>query len=552
MSIATIYHPDYTAESAAWEKYRYVLSSGTSFIYKYLQRHSTRETDADFITRRSVTYCPSFAKAALIDIRNAIYQRTTDIRRVGGGKSYNSVISGASSGVDLHGNSMDGFIGRTVLTELLAMRRVGVFVDKQPIPENATLRDTAKIRPYLYIFRAEDIQSWSYDKNNVLDKVLLRVAKEVQDPETGLAMSTEYGYKYMYRENGTVVVEDYDLGGKLLDTTVLKIRIIPLAIFELTNSILEDAADYQISLMNMESSDINYILKANFPFYTEQYAPNFNMHDSMGQPEPKAIEAGVAKGRRYPAGMDRPDFIAPPTAPLMASMAKGEAIKADIRRIVNLNVSSITPTRASAESKATDMQGLEAGLAYIGTELQYGENQIATIWAEYEGDKPAIVMYPTRYTLTSIDERVDTAKKIREEMPMVPSKTYQKEMAKEVATQLIGSKVDSATLSKIHSEIDRAEIVITDPDILKQDHEAGFVSTATASKSRGYAEGEWIQAGKDHAERAARIVMAQTEARDSTAAGADDMGTDAEAGKNEKKDSQSPDKAVNGEKGVRS
>ena len=42
------------------------------------------------------------------------------------------------------------------------------------------------------------------------------------------------------------------------------------------------------------------------------------------------------------------------------------------------------------------------------------------------------------------------------------------------------------------------------------DHEAGFVSTKLASELRGYPEGEAEQAAKDHAERAARIVAAQT------------------------------------------
>jgi hypothetical protein len=47
---------------------------------------------------------------------------------------------------------------------------------------------------------------------------------------------------------------------------------------------MEDIADYQIALMNLESSDINYMLKSNFPFYVEQYDPRAEMN--FGRPAP--------------------------------------------------------------------------------------------------------------------------------------------------------------------------------------------------------------------------------------------------------------------------
>lgn len=552
IKFSTITHPDYNTSEDSWRKYRYVLKSGREFIEEYLQKYSAREDETEFVTRRKLTYCPAFAKAALVDIRNSIYQRTSDIRRVGGGTSYRAAISGERGGVDCCGNSMDGFIGRTVLTELLGMGKVAVFVDKAPIPENATLADTRKIRPYLYLYKAEDVRSWSVGPDNTLDRVLLRTNIEVVDPDTQLVSGTTKGYKLLYKNAiGSVTVAEYDDDDNLIREYILNLSVIPLAIFSITASILEDAADYQIALLNMESSDVHYALKANFPFYTEQVHPQYDMTNNKGQGGEKAVEAGPTKGRRYPMGADRPQFIAPPTEPLEASMKKEEAIKADIRRIVNLNVSSMTSSRASGESKEFDLQGLEAGLAYIGTELQFGEIQIANIWAEYEAEEPAQIKYPTRYTLTSLSERLDMAKKVREEMPMVSSKTYQKEMAKEVATQLVGSKVSSDTLKMIHTEIDKSDIVVTDPAILKQDHEAGFVSTETASLARGYAKGEAEQAAKDHAERAARIVMAQTSARDATAAGAPDAGADPNAANAEKQTSQSADGNIDASKGTR-
>ena len=61
-------------------------------------------------------------------------------------------------------------------------------------------------------------------------------------------------------------------------------------------------------------------------------------------------------------------------------------------------------------------------------------------------------------------------------------------------------------------EIDASVVVETDSDTVIADHVAGFVSTATASKIRGYAEGEAEKAAKDHEKRLAAIAAAQSSA----------------------------------------
>lgn len=554
--ITEITHPLYASNVLKWEKYRSILTSGKEFVESYLVRYSARETEADFNERQSMTFTPSFAKAALVDVRNAIFQRTSDIRRTEGPKSYSDAITGERQGVDLEGNSMDSYIGRVVLTELLGMSRVGVFIDKPVQEEGANLRQSREIRPYLYSYKAEDIRAWAHDENGELETLLLRDHTEDKDELTGLTTGTVVEYRLLQKVNGAVVIRYFDAEGMELTQreSTLKISMIPFALFNLSSSILEDAADYQIALLNMESSDIHYALKSNFPFYTEQYNAQADMAHLKGGAANKETQVGMTKGRRYSQGMDRPGFINPSSEPLEISMKKEAELKADIRRIVNLNVSGLSPTRSSAESKEFDNHGLESGLSYIGMELQHGENTIAKVWAEYEGTDSSVIKYPSRYNLVSMDERIETAKKVRVEMPMLPSLTYQKEMAKEVSTQMMGSKVTTEVLAKIHAEIDRSAVIVCDPDIIKQDHEAGFVSDKTASMSRLYPEGEHKQAAKDHAERAARIVMAQTSAKESAdqARGANDEGNDPKAGEKEKKDSQDPNLDADGKKGVRS
>ena len=127
--VSTMTHPSYDASLADWTKYRKKFAGGKKFVNDYLERFSNREKWGDFRDRKRISYCPAHAKAAVLDIKNAIYQRMVDIIRDGGPESYQKASAGEDNGVDFSGNSMTGFIGRKILPELLSMARVGVFVD---------------------------------------------------------------------------------------------------------------------------------------------------------------------------------------------------------------------------------------------------------------------------------------------------------------------------------------------------------------------------------------------------------------------------------------
>ena len=90
---------------------------------------------------------PQLCAVAIDDVRNAIFQRLRDTIRRGGSNAYQEAINGLSLGVDLRGNTMNGFLGIKVLSELLIMGRVGVYVDSPEVPGNATLADVKGVPP---------------------------------------------------------------------------------------------------------------------------------------------------------------------------------------------------------------------------------------------------------------------------------------------------------------------------------------------------------------------------------------------------------------------
>jgi hypothetical protein len=566
-------HPHYNTNTTNWRKWRLTYEGGDRFIRQYTYKLGKREDNNDYQQRLNLTYNPAFAKAAVNEVKNAIFQRTSDISREGGSKTYQQAIKGELNGVDLLGSTMNGFIGRKLLPELLSMARVGVYVD-MPKLSGPTIRDKGDQHPYLSWYCAEDILSWTYDEDenpNEFKSLLLCDSLIQSENLWELPDYTSKRYRYFWiGDDGLVHAKYFDNDGMQLTSTgvpgdgeqILEIKRIPFVMFEISDSLLNDAANYQIALLNLASTDMAYSIKMNYPFYTEQYDPigqspnirpqppsQFSTTQTVTNPdgstttthEPtKDIKVGVSTGRRYPKGLDRPQFIHPSAEPITASMAKQEQLKREIRQLIFLSVSNLQPSKSSADSKKQDNQTLENGLSYIGLELEAGERRIAEYWKMYEGNNAATVKYPENYSLISVQDRHDMANNYKELMPNMPSLTYQREIAKQIADTMLGNKVSADILRQIKKEIDDAPVVYGDPKVIEMDVEAGLVGLETASKARGYPDGEVKKAAEDHEKRLERIAIAQAKGGGAAAAvngqarGVPDLGANPKAGKEEK------------------
>ena len=531
------------------------MEGGEDYIEKYLVKYSSREDDDDFTNRKLVTPVPGFAAAAIIDIKNAIFQRLDTITRTGGSVAFNKVMTGQLGGVDLHESTMTHFIGREVLPELLFMGKVGVYIDMPELMEQPTLAQSKTIHPYYYLYRAEQIRNWELSGHNVLDKVLLEENFVEADDVYGLPKATSQQFRFVERINGQVRVRFFTRGDGKADLQVdqhgnpttedkiIDIDTIPFVIFELDRSLLKDIANHQIALLNMGSSDVSYSLQANFPFYTEQKSGKQNSnHLKDAEDGDETISVGSVQGRSYPTGMDRPKFIHPSAEPLTASMEKQKTLQDDIRTLVNLALSAITPKFASAESKTMDERGLESGLSFLGLILEHGERQLAKIWTKYEKDDPiATIRYPERYNLKTDRQRIEEAEKLYEQMTTVPSTKYQKSIAKQIAIILLDGKISNEDLAIVLKEINKANYISSDPNAIYSDVEKGILSLATAAGMRGYNPDEPIKAAKDHAERIARIQAAQAKVVGGNSDMDDDPKANALAQKAESQDADTND-----------
>lgn len=533
-SIAEIMHPDYRVLITDYNKWRLTYLAGRRFIWAYLKRHSKRETPQEFLERKAMTYCPSFAKAAINEVMNSIYQRLSDIRRVGGDQTYIDGCKGENGGVDLHGSSMANFMGQSVLRELLPMKKVGIYVD-MPKLSGETVLDSYRDRPYVYLYPAEDIRTWSYQYQNgqyQYNNVLLRDAVQEVDPETGMPIGTQHRFRRVWLDTDGVHIKFYTLSGDSDGEEIVlpKLKRIPFITVELSDSLLVDIADYQIALLNLHSTDLAYMVKNNFAFYTEEYEPRADNFYTEGKPvngesitggvdgqNSKEIVVGNVSGRRYPKGFKTPQFIAPPVEPIELSMKKEQQMKDEMRQLIGLAVSTLTPQHASAPSKAMDQGSLESGLSVIGLTMEYAEREIAKIWGMYLGNDEsdcATVNYPVKYALLSEDDRRKNVTLLSELQAVAPSVTYKKELGKQIAHCLLERKVDAEVLEKINNEIDAAPYIDGTALAVQGDVAAGIVSAETAAAARGYSNPakEVETAKKEAADKLAVIAQHQQKA----------------------------------------
>lgn len=550
--LGLILHPEYSFMSNRWREWRLCYESGQYYIDNYLQWFKYEKKER-YNERKAMTYVPAFAKEGVNEVRNAVWGRLNDVQRSGGDESYAKATVGLVGGVDRRRSAMNDFIGRIVLPEMLTMRRIGVWVDMPALAPGITKASLKpSVHPYLCWYPVESIRSWSTDEEGKLTRVLLKQSNFGHDEATGLPMSGNVdSYRLAWigdpdkEEPGVHVREEIGADKEMrVKEYVLDLDEIPFFQFEIEHSLLEDVCGHQRALLNIESSDVAWITQANFPIWTQQNdsktgsqairaaqqqnkppiprpGTDFNsMPIVPGVPAGQAKEAQDAKspevtvgpttGIGYPAGLERPGFVNPSSEPLTASMAKQLAIKEDIRRLLHLSVATLDPQMASAESKDMDDRGLQNGLQAIAAALKKGEQAIAHFWSAYMGGKEAHIEYPLEWSMQTESGRRKDAKELIELRDEVPSTTFRKTVAKQVASKLVGHKVAPEVLEKVYSEIDAAEYVSANIDDVALDIQSGVLSKATGSVIRGYPEDEAEKAVEEQAEQLRITAISQT------------------------------------------
>jgi hypothetical protein len=519
-------HPKYDEPDA--QLWRDTLSSDSAYIRKYLQPISTREDMNAYLTRLSQACVPAYAKAALYKKAALVSTKLSAVTRTGGHKTYQASFT-----------ALNNTIAQTILPELMAMKRVGVYLD---MPDTVPLVAGTEVpSPFFYVYKREDIINWNAkflnsDGTETGSAVLLRDYIYETD-EQGLPISENESYRYLVKtDTGVNVTITYPGTNKPDSVVGLNLTRIPFYMLTLSRSLFEDVARIQVSLLNLDSRDSKYAMDMAFPLYTEQYDPGSETQHATTVPgsmppttdpdpltgltsapndnkdEPnrgKTIIVGTTSGRRFPKGLERPGYIAPPSEPFKANREYSMSLRKDIETLMDTTLSTIGASNISAEAIREQGKNANAGLEVISLILNQFENWLASVWAMYVGSEPAKIEYPMGYTNRSMGERLTEARDILLVSNEVQSVLARKNLTTLAIQSVLQGYVPTSRLQAIASDIEALDTVWNGPAKAIELLQEGALSVKTAVQLFGFSAAEALAAAKDHSDRLVRIADAQ-------------------------------------------
>lgn len=503
-----ISHPTYDKDK--YERYRLIKDGGTPFVEKYLTSRTNEDT-TDFAARKAATPDPGVAASAVDDVKNAFAPRM-DVTRTGGNPEYLQLIKGLLGGVDRNNSSMDDFVKNEILPELLYMGKVGVLVQAGAV-------DDPIQTPYLLPYKVEDIWNWKYTNGKLSRLVLNEVIEKVN--EAGFPDGNKEIHRVFTLDNGVVNVKITDRNDKELDLITLEsgsseetiaLDEIPFTTYALSQSMLHKIDAFQIAYLNLESSDLEWLRTANLTIYTEQgdsVTSNHLVTQTEGEENKHIVKIGTRQGRRYPKGVDRPGFIAPPPGPIEISMKKQDQLQARIKDTLKTTLAEVK--MASAESLTLRDRGLEAGLSTIGAVLRGGDLHIAILMHKYLGSQDIPnVTYPVKYELRTEEDRLTTAKGLKDIQKILASPAAKKELEILICRTILEGRVEDKVYNDIVNEINALTLSVFDPADLIELVNAGILSKSLASTTIGAPPDDAAKAESEHVARIAAIKAAQS------------------------------------------
>lgn len=491
-----------------WVEWRYCYSGGRRFREEYLEKFSDRENDKEFKRRRDLTPIPAYARLEINRVKNSLSQRFPDIIRRGGSEKWADAVHGNGRGVDRRGSSMDSYVSKFLLAEILVMGKVGVLVDAPRVTGNSAADVPEDFRPYLNWYPVENIERLvpaPVESPSDWTAVLVKDINKKFDIETATTEDVNT-FRYYYLDpdrNNKVTIATIDDTGKEVKPLVLTdLDKIPFVVFDILESLIKDVCSYQIAHLNLISADTLYAIDANYPIMTRQRGNSVPAHL---EGEDEEADIGIQKGIWYDRGLDAPGFISPPVDSMKTSMESRKMFKQEVHELV-------TGALASLGEEGT----IDAGLAFIGQCLEDGESRLWDHWAAYEQRDEARretpnVVYPEDWSLKTDEERLNEADKYIDLMNKLPGQEGKKQAAKMAYDRLYRGRLASDDLVKIKAEVDAAPYSISDAKIVIDAKKEGIFSAETASLALGANKDEAEKAKKDQEEKAAAIAAAQSD-----------------------------------------
>jgi len=410
----------------------------------YLVQHE-RESDQAFKRRVKQSMFVNFC-APIIDVYNGYLYRPEHTRSFGLLEN-NKLFVNFKRDVDYEGHSYDSYI------EQLSLRAsvfgyVGVIVDKPATDAPTTLDEQIKAdnRPYLIYYEPEAVYDWTHELVNGR-KTLTRLVLLMDSPAANVTM-----YKVWLRDSWEVWSQEDDGEPLMVGSDINPIGVIPFVVFannsplgEDPSSDIKDIADINRRIYYIDSDAMEIIEGTAFPMLEEP------VRQGTIDEGDKQIGVGSLVQRDTSDSIGH-RWIEPPHSSLPNLLNWRREYIANIREIAKIQDPSAQSKQAqSGESLKVRLRALTTVLNHKATSREQAERMVLKLWAKWEDidDSDIDVDYNKDFDEVDIEKEINMAISAR---AAVPSKTFALEVAKGIASKVLGDIPDDVEM-KIADEL---------------------------------------------------------------------------------------------------
>ena len=403
-----------------------------SYLIKY-----PRETEEKFKRRKELAVYPNFVRK-IVDTYIAHIFKDPPVRETT--KEYALFIENT----DRNGTYIDDFM-RKVAKLSLIFGTVFVIVDKPKGRAKTRAEELEKsLLPYATIRLPSQVEYVEIDKFGRLTKI---VFKE-QD-------------KYRILDGTTWRISKDKKGLSAIESGEHNLNAVPVVPVSWTEPILPedlfvppfilDIARLNFDLYNAISELREILRNITFPVLT------LPIKDEGTAKELKDLTIGTENFIPYnPEGGGKPDFIAPPPEPAKVYLEYINFLIEQIYKSVNLEFSLGAQTQKSGVALEFEFQQVNSLMAGIALNLEKAEYKIAELVAKWHGKEKfeGSISYNKDFSFKDIERELKIA---MDAIALDLGRTFEAEMKKKLARDLLGDYLEEKTLERIDKEIEGLE-----------------------------------------------------------------------------------------------
>jgi len=396
----------------------------------YLDKYP-RESEEKFIERKSIAYYENLFVPKINRYIGYIF-KSTPTRT-----SKNQLIKEIFDNVDNQGNSADIFFSN--FAKNAKVKGVNLLLIDAPKELGLNLKEQLQNRllPYFVEIEPERIAKYKLDKFNKFEFIAFY---DTIDKSTLFKNETSNIIRYFDKNKWIIYDEDY----KILEKGEHNLGVCPVLIFSETGKFLDIGEFTQIAFLAKRHynllSELDEILRGEtFPILT------------LNADNPSDVELKIASDNAivYQTGMNKPEFIAPPSAPAEIYLQKIKNLETKIDKIAY----DISTNESNESGIALDLkfQGLNSSLSNFSLRLEDLERRAFDVVCRYLNINNDInINYAKNFAIIDTNKEIGILSEMKQ---LITSPTYFKLKTLQIISNDLNS-IEPEEFAKIVSEIE--------------------------------------------------------------------------------------------------